>query len=231
MTSITTITDIADKGYIDEREMVKAVIDEFVNMPIGEIFNCVSEDRSFSFGMLQDLYEIDERSFENLTFLELLCLINNLHREEYSFLSKKGVQYSASELKMFFADMLRALLIEAQAQNPLIRLVLGLNITAMFGYLISRCDDRMANSVYRRIFSRAADVEKGCIKMNCTALMNFHPEKWEYVSIGEILKDINHACGVAWRPWWGISDYRMVQLTLRNMEGDILIRQLLSQIR
>ena len=223
MTTIKAITEIADRGYINDPEMVKAVIDELVNLPIKEIFGCVSGDRTDSFRMLEVFYDINEEAFDNITFLELLCLIDNMHREEYTDFSKKTNEYSAAELKMFYADMLSGLLIEAGARNELIRLVLGLSITAMSDYLNSRYDDRTAYAVYRRIFSRACDVRKSCMKMNCTTVMNLDPHKWMAGSIGEILKDINHACSTPWRPWWSVNDYRMVQLALRSIEADILI--------
>lgn len=223
MTTLKEIMNFAGNAYCTDASNIESVVNEFVNAPMGAVFECVSSDLKHPFNALTGLHGLDDSLLDELNYIEILCLIDDLDNVMEPWCSPEGTSCNAEEFKRYIISVLKTVLVKASERNIMVRKVLGIGTKSLFEYLESRHRDLAVQEVFRNICQnerRIYDAELA--KGRLPGVPVLATEK-RVKTLFDLLRDTTEICRSRWRSWEKIKDYEWLILTACSMDQEVLL--------
>ena len=210
--NLQEIQEMANKGYIDDLGEVEEVIRGILGITMEDLLDSVRGFYRTFFEALLDHYGIRYEHMSVLTWLDLICMIGNLHRgSEHAI--RESDRLISNYRKVCARDLMQ-LIVEAGKNNYDIKLFLALNMHAFFEYMGKIHNDRSVSGLYDRICGFAAWQDEAISdKVNSGE-----------ICIGEYLKTLSAMEQMPWRPWKSLDEYKHKMLRTNDTEDIIVVR-------
>ncbi len=225
MTTLAEIKKLTMEGSYDDPEKVGEIIKAFINIPMREIFSCGGMVRRDLFGTLTTFYELDKDLIDEFTYLEVICLIDNMM---YMRECGKNEQYDRDTiegLKYFLVDHLKKLLQEAGKHNLLIKRFLGIDAKTMFDHFENRYEDDEAKRMYRDLVRTQEEMLAFFFggEVSATGGKWNDPGTTRIGNIGSVLKGTSDAGNRTWRRWNSLNNYRSMIVDASHIDARLLL--------
>ncbi len=207
MTTIREITEISNKGYIDDPERVGTIVEKVVNMPVARLFEGGAHEIRGVFDALVKLRNFPKEVLDGLTYIEMLGLIEDIPdytRAHVGTSFGRDKEITPESFMRFHVRILKRALLEAAKSDLLIAHFLGIEAKALFDYLESRHNDQSLGKMYEVMASSRNGMK---IPGNLS---------W-------LLKDTTDRENSSWKCWKDIEKYRVQILRANSWDCDLLV--------
>lgn len=214
MTTIEEIREITNKGYIDDPVKIAQITDEFATLRMNEIFKCDNPEVQRLFDCIVQLYDFDPSIFDELSYIELLTLINHLE-----LVMEPSIDLSPEQFKRFHISFLKRVVLAAGEYHPTVKLFLATEINAMLHYLEEK--------------HRKSEVptHKRCIFVDLRELTEDDDQNHDdrkSLTVGDLLHLTTDECNKSWYCWKDIDDYKLRVLTACDLDMRLLLNVFLE---
>lgn len=143
------------KGYIDDYNDIDEIIDRLLNTT-ADYFNCENDGRSLLNKVtktLMEFYDFPKERKGELTYGEMLCIIDEQRKEPYTSSDGRVIREEAS---MMLAGYLINILLSAEKTNATIKLFMSATVKGYLDYLDKKGShsEGSRKHLFRRLYAR-----------------------------------------------------------------------------